>query len=182
LAQSSSLQITAVRYGTMNDHIVKRVKEIQASMVQSAGSSLDESNLPHLRCLIRLTVEFHHYLEHGSTELAMQLLNGPYAKYVPDAKTASQDPFNKYDREFACDSIRSGMESFCTLAASYRLLEGALGSKIEWGVISSRDSFNKHLTSMFEAFTQEDNFETKCRLLLDLFKLQIVFAGMSYAG
>ena len=34
--------------------------------------------------------------------------------------------------------------------------------------------------SMFKKFELEENFEEKCRLLLDLFKLQIVFAGMSY--
>jgi hypothetical protein len=33
---------------------------------------------------------------------------------------------------------------------------------------------------MFNSFTKEVNFESKCRLLLDLFKLQIVFAGISY--
>ena len=34
--------------------------------------------------------------------------------------------------------------------------------------------------STFQTFELEENFEEKCRLLLDLFKLQIVFAGISY--
>jgi len=33
---------------------------------------------------------------------------------------------------------------------------------------------------MFNNIAAEGNFEIKCRLLLDLFKLQIVFAGVSY--
>ena len=164
----------------MGDEVVKRVKEIQASMLQSAECRLGELDLPHLRCLIRLTVEFDQYLQHGSTALATTMLNGPYAKYVPNAKAASEDPFNKYDLEFTCDSIRSGMESFRAVASTYRNLDGALGTKIHWGMISSIESFSERWLSMFKAFVQEESFEVKCRLLLDLFKLQIVFAGMSY--
>jgi hypothetical protein len=33
---------------------------------------------------------------------------------------------------------------------------------------------------MYNQFTQEANFENKCRLLLDLYKLQILFAGIYY--
>jgi hypothetical protein len=49
-------------------------------------------------------------------------------------------------------------------------------------MISSRDSFKTQFVSMFNKFTKEVNFEKKCRLLLDLFKLEIVFAGISYNG
>ena len=47
-------------------------------------------------------------------------------------------------------------------------------------MISSMESFKSQFVSMFNQFTNETNFENKCRLLLDLFKLQIVFAGVSY--
>jgi hypothetical protein len=43
---------------------------------------------------------------------------------------------------------------------------------IQASMVKSVGSFNK--------FTLEKNFEKKCRLLLDLFKLQIVFAGVFY--
>jgi hypothetical protein len=160
--------------------IVKRVKELQAPMVESAKPHFDESDLGHLRCVIRLAVEFHDYLEHGSVEIATSILNGPHAKYVRDVQSASTDPFNKYDLDYVCGSIRSGVDSFCRLNQIYRLLDSATGSRVEWGMISSEESFKANFVSMFNQFTEEVNFENKCRLLLDLFKLQIVFAGISY--
>jgi hypothetical protein len=160
--------------------VVKRVKEIQASMAESAKPHVDESELSHLRCLIRLAVEFDDYLEHGSVEIATGILNGPLAKYVPDARSASADPSNKYDQRFVCESVRSGVDSFCSLNASYRVLEGASDSVVEWGMTSSKESLNANFTAMFKEFVEEVNFGKKCRLVLDLFKLQIVFAGISY--
>lgn len=114
-----------------------RVQEIQASMVASAQSCFDQSELSHLRGVIRLTVEFHDYLENGSVDLATSILSGPLAKYVADVRHASTDPFNKYDMEYACESIRSGVDSFCRLSASYKILDGATGGMVEWGVASS---------------------------------------------
>jgi hypothetical protein len=166
----------------MNENVTKRVEEIQVSMVESAKSSFDETDLGHLRCLIRLAVEFQDYLENGSVEIATSILHGPHAKYVTDVRSASTDPFNKYDLEFVCESIRSGVNSFCSLSASYRILDGATGSMVEWGMASSKESFKAQFVSMFNKFTEKVNFESKCRLLLDLFKLQIVFAGISYDG
>jgi hypothetical protein len=163
----------------MNNDLTNRVKEIQTSMVESAKSSYNESDLGHLRCLIRLAVEFHYYLEHGSTEMARGLQQGAHAKYFNDLQSASTDPFNKYDLDYTCGSIRSGVDSFCRLNQIYRLLDSATGSRVEWGMISSRESFKTQFVAMFNNFTEEVNFENKCRLLLDLFKLQIVFAGIS---
>ena len=51
----------------------------------------------------------------------------------------------------------------------------------ELGMIPSRESFQMQFISMFGKFREEVNFENKYRLLLDLFKLQIVFAGISYS-
>jgi len=163
-----------------SSEVFMRVKEIQASMVESAKSRFSDFELGHLRAVIRITVEFHDYLENGSVEIATSVLHGPLAKYVTDAQRASTDPFNKYDLGFACRSIRSGVNSFCTLNTSYRMLDGATGSIVEWGTTSSREMFKTQFVSMFNKFTREVNFENKCRLLLDLFKLQIVFAGISY--
>lgn len=164
----------------MNNDVTNRVKAIQAVMVESAKSCFDESEIDHLRYVIELTVEFRHYLEYGSTEMARGLQEGAYAEYFEDLKSASVDPFNKYDLGCVCRSIRSGVDSFCGLNATYRILVGATGSKVEWHMISPRDSFKAQFISMFNEFTEETEFENKCRLLLDLFKLQIVFAGVSY--
>ena len=124
-------------------------------------------------------MEFRDYLEYGSFKIATSILHGPGAKYVTDARSASADPFNKYDLDFVCQSIRSGVNSFCDLSVSYRALSGATDSIVGWGVASSKESFKAHFVSMFCEFTEEVNFEKKCRLLLDLFKLQIIFAGVS---
>lgn len=165
----------------MDDDVIRRVKEIQASMVEFAKSSFDESELGHLRGLIRLAVEFRDYLEHGGVDMATRLLNGPLAKYVKDAQSASTDPFNKYDLDYACGSIRSGVPSFCVLNETCRQIDSAPVSSVDWGMISSRESFEKQFISTFNKFTEDANFESKCRLLLDLFKLQIIFAGISFS-
>ena len=164
----------------MNNDVTSRVKEIQTSMVESAKSCFDKSELGHLCAVIRITVEFYHYLEYGSVEMAHGLEQGPHAEYFKDLESASVDPFNKYDLDYTCESIRSGVDSFCRLNQTYGILVGATASTVEWGMISSRESFKAQFISMFNKFTQEENFENRCRLLLDLFKLQIVFAGVSY--
>lgn len=159
--------------------VFERVKQIQASMVESASSHFDESDLAHLRAVIRLTVEFYDYLENGSIDIATGVLHGPHAKYVTDAQSASKDSFNRYDLEYLCESIRSGVNSFCSLMPSYRALDGAASSRVEWGMVSSKASFKAQFFLMYSQFIQETDFENRCRLLLDLFKLQIVFAGVS---
>jgi hypothetical protein len=163
----------------MNSDVAKRVKEIQNSMMEDANSCFDESELRHLRAVIRLTVEFRDYLEHGSVEVAQGLKHGPHAGYFKDLQTASADPFNKYDLEYVCGSIRSLVDSFCSLTATYRILNGATDSNLKWSMISSKDAFKIHFFSIFAEFSVEANVENKCRFLLDLFKLQIVFAGLS---
>jgi hypothetical protein len=169
----------------MENNVMKRMEEIQASMVESAKLSFEESELGHLRCLIRLTVEFRDHLEHGSVAVARGVQQQPYlgltsAEFRKYVQSASNDPFNKYDKGYACESILSGIDSFWDLSTIYRRSVGATDSKIEWSMISSGESFETHFVSMFSKFTEEINFESKCRLLLDLFKLQIVFVGISY--
>jgi len=165
--------------------VFKRVKEIQASMVESAKSYFDDSELGHLRAVIRLTLEFHDYLEHGSVKVALGIRQQPYvgltsAEFRKDLRSASTDPFNNYDLGYVCESILSGVDSFWDLSTTYRRSVGATDSKVDWGMISSKESFKTQFVSMFNQFSREVNFEKKCRLLLDLFKLQMAFVGISY--
>jgi hypothetical protein len=167
-----------------SSEVFKRVKEIQSSMVEPAKSSFDDSELGHLHALIRLTVEFHGYLEHGSVEMAQGMRQLPYVgltseEFKKDLQSAGTDPFNKYDLGYTCQSILPGVDSFCSVSSAYSKRDGAVSSRIEWHMISSRELFKATFVSMFNKFTEEGNFESKCRLLLDLFKLQIVFAGIS---
>ena len=81
--------------------------------------------------------------------------------------------------EYACDSIFSALDSYQSVTHAYKVLVNAKESKIEWGRLSI-PLLEEQFAPMFAEFEQEANFENRCRLLLDLFKLQIVFAGMSY--
>jgi len=102
------------------------------------------------------------------------------AEFRNDLRSASADPFNKYDLGYICESILSGVDSFWDISTTYRRSVGATDSTVEWDSISSRESFKTHFVLMFNRFVKDAQFESKCRLLLDLFKLQIVFVGLSY--
>lgn len=160
--------------------IKNRTIHIQTAMAESAGDCLSGADRDHLRGLIRLTLEFNDYLERGSVEIATRIQEGSSTELFKDLQSAATDPFNKYDLEYVCGSIRAGVDSFCGLNQSYRILVGALVSKIEWSMISSRQLLKDRFILMFNEFIEETSFEKKCRLLLDLFKLQMVFATVLY--
>ena len=125
-------------------------------MVEAARPLFLESELEDLRCVVRLTVEFDRYLRQGNRK-------------SPDLADAT----------YVSDSIFSGVDSFCHVVHAYAVLGGSTASRIDWSKVLST-TLIEEFRSMFKKFELEENFEEKCRLLLDLFKLQIVFAGMSY--
>ena len=94
----------------MSDNVTKNEwKRFELSMVESTKSCFDEAELGHLRCLIRLAVEFQDYLAHGSVEIARGMQQQPYigltsAEFRKDVRSASADPFNKYDLGYVCES------------------------------------------------------------------------------
>jgi hypothetical protein len=47
----------------MSNALVEQVRAIEAPMVEPSGSYFSGSELDDYRCLIRLTVEFFHYLQ-----------------------------------------------------------------------------------------------------------------------
>jgi hypothetical protein len=57
------------------------------------------------------------------------------------------------------------------------MMVGAMHSTLDWHNISM-SSISDDYFALFERFVAEALFERKCRILLDLFKLQIVYAGM----
>ncbi len=83
--------------------IFKRVKEIQASMVESAKSYFDDSEHP------------------------------------------------------------LGSRLFLGSSTTYRRSVGATDSKVNWGMVSSKESFKTQFVSMFNQFSKEVSFERKCR-------------------
>jgi hypothetical protein len=158
----------------MNNNSRKRVQTIQASMVKSVESCFSESEQDGLRCLIRLTVEFDYYLKAG---------NPPLRKLMEQSQlrlnTNIQIKPKENELRYSTESIFWGIDSFCHVNNAYNVLVGATKSRVRWGKVSM-SSLKKQFVSMFKKFTFEKNFEKKCRLLLDLFKVQIVFAGVFY--
>ena len=134
----------------------RTVESIFEPAAESAKPGFNEADLRSLHSLISLTVEFHIYLT--ATNILQPERN---------------------DVAYACESIFSGIESFVAVNNSYRILVGSITSELEWN-LANLGSLKEQFISMYQEFLAESVFERKCRLLLDLFKLQIVFAGMSF--
>jgi hypothetical protein len=169
----------------MNPETVELVKEVQGSMLAAAPSDLNKDELEHLRAVIRLTIEFHDYLENGDVGLAQRLQQVPNWDALPmefreEVQGAVTDPFNRFDLSYNCESILWAIDSFVKAGTAYRKLNTAPGTKIVWGAITSRDSFKGVYLPVFDRFLRELDFETRYRLLLDLYRLQIIFAAISY--
>lgn len=137
----------------LTEEAVQHICKVQAVMLEGAKPVFTEKNEEDLRVVIRLTVEFYYYLQTNCT-------HQDCAAYVSD-------------------SILWGAEWYQRLTHTYRILEGSTESRIDWSRVSG-PSLKEHYVSMFRDFDREILFETKCRLLLDLFKLQIFFAAVSY--
>jgi hypothetical protein len=133
--------------------VVRHVTSVQAEMSELAKGILSESDLNELQVLVRLAVEFHHYVQ------------------------LSCD--HHFCLEYISESIFAGLDSFMSVAQGYRILVGAEKSRVEWDQISVA-TLKQRFARSFDDFAKENVFERKCRLLLDLFKLQIVFAGVAY--
>jgi hypothetical protein len=140
----------------MGEAVTQQVRAIQTSMVEAGISCFSESQLDHLRTLVRLTVEFYYYLQ------------------GEDPAPGVEDKLR-----YVCESVFSGVDSFDLVSAEYRWWPDAQATTIGSSV-ASIESLKGDFLSLYRRFSAETNFESRCRLLLDLFKLQIVFAGLSY--
>jgi hypothetical protein len=140
----------------MDQAVAQQVRAMQMSMVEAGRSCFLESELDDLRTLVRLTVEFRHYLP------------------GEDPAPGLEDKLR-----YVCESIFSGVDSFDLVSAAYRALPGAQSTTVGSSVVSI-ESLKDEFLSGYRALSVETNFENRCRFLLDLFKLQIVFAGLSF--
>jgi len=144
--------------GTRRAEIGVFVREVQSSVFAAAEVD-DEFNTRltgDLLSLIRITVEFHEFL-HGR-----------------EVKRLGCDPV-----EYMMDTVFSGVSSFQLLYASCNAWWGTGFSRLDWTKVSI-PLLKETFESLFTEFLEENTFETKCKLLLDLFKIQIVLAGMLY--
>lgn len=158
----------------MKDANRELVQKIQSDMVESARATFEEPQLDSLRCVIRLTVEFYHYLKFGNPGLREIIERDQHRLggiVLP--------PMSEMERDYSIESIFSGIASFRSVNGSYKVLVGATQSTMRWDGVSQQ-SLKDLFVSTFDEFCKESVFEVQCRLLLDLFKIQIVFAGMFY--
>jgi hypothetical protein len=152
----------------------QHIEGLQKFMLERARC-LGETQANDLRCLIRIAVEFQNYLISGNPQLraaASRLRRrlGPNVPHVPQ---------KDLELRYVIESVFSGLDSFSNVVATYRVLVGASKSAINWRRVSV-SSIKEQYVSIFHRFVDETNFEKKCRFLIDLFKLQIVFAGVMY--
>jgi hypothetical protein len=118
--------------------------------------AFSENDIANLKAVIRLVVKFKEYLE----------------------ETLSIET-SKYDIEYLIGSIFSGVDIFVLVEHSYRSLIGATESVQRW-LTPDFESFRERYLLKYADFASETVFEPKCRMLFDLFKMQIVFAGVYY--
>jgi hypothetical protein len=137
------------------DYPSAEVEAIRASMLEGA-SYFSDSELDSLRGVIRLTVEFFHRLQRVDIDS------------IDDASL-----------QYWGGSVFAGIDSFTSLCQAYRTTVGETRSALPQRV-TSRAALKEEFTAMYREFADETNFEKRCRLLLDLFKLQIIFVGMTY--
>src|ERR1700704_4250058 len=91
-----------------SDDVRQRVRTIQDFMVESSkGRFYEGEELDDLKNVVRLTVEFDSYLH-----LACM---------------------HRFCLEYACESIRSGVDSYCNLTHAYKVLVNARESTVAWG-------------------------------------------------
>jgi len=88
--------------------------------------------------------------------------------------TIPDDPFQ--DMTYMIDKILFNIDSFRIVLRIYGVLVGSTKSRIDWSAVGMQ-SLRDRFLSLYPEFVAETKFENKCMLLLDLFKLQIVFAG-----
>lgn len=121
-------------------------------MLQSSKDVFSESGQDHLRGLIRVTIQ--------SSELLKAFRE----------KKLSQD-----DLQYGVRTILSGMDSFYMVSSTYKILSDSTDSEINFDNLPTF-LLDAQFFPMYEKFITENDFSKKCRLLLDLFKLQVIFA------
>lgn len=141
----------------MKDELKEEVRVVQDSMVEASKVHFVAAYCDDLRAVTRIVVEFHQLLQ------------------TKDLTGLEPDQLR-----YESDTVFSGVNSFALLSSAHRMMEAPRKSMIEWGRPLTLGALQEEFVYKYGEFSAEVDFEKRCRLLLDLFKLQIVFAGMSY--
>lgn len=136
----------------MTNPSIEEVREAQALMLAAGQSHLVGSEPDDLRALVRITIEFFYFL---------------------------QEDFNGDEASYAIDTVFSGVDSFMSLSAAYRSISNKAPTAVNWDEIS-RTTLRQVFLALYQRFRSDQKFETQLKLLLDLFRLQLIFAGMNY--
>ena len=86
---------------------------------------------------------------------------------------------NKDEVEYNCETVLWSINTFIKVCGDYSVLIGTIPSQIDWGVISVA-SLKKLIIATYERFDAENVFLKKCRILLDLYRMELVLAGLVY--
>lgn len=143
----------------MNEEEAKQVRAIQEALLDASRSYLVEAYQESLMAVSQSVVTF------------FQLLR--------KTDFAAWDSTQLNDAAYV---VFSGIEQFIYLNSGYTTTGEATGSSLDWSRPLSLASLQEQFMSKYDEFLAETDFVKRCRLLLDLFKLQIVFAGFTFEG
>lgn len=162
----------------MKSDLKEHIQTIQTSMLESecVKSCFEEPEQDDLQILIRLTLEFDDYLKNGIPGLRVI---ADSERHRPGGYIIPPDELKTEELKYSLEKIFSGIDSYRKVNAAYSILVGSTKGKIEWGMVTMV-SLKELFVATFQKFTTETDFVKKCRFLLDLFKIQIVFAGVFY--
>ena len=142
------------------ERIAREREALDGALMGIAVSFCTANGVESLSVVIRLVVEFNEYLGRTMT-----------------------DETESGESQYVCGSVFSGMDSFDTFAHTYKVLKGSELSRIGWGSIDSWEfeAVRRKYLEMYEELLRGGTFQRGYRLLLDLFKLQIIWAGIEYS-
>ena len=143
----------------MNEEEARQIRAVQDSLLDASRSHFVEEYQGALMATSRIVVTF------------FQLLR--------KSDLAAWDSTQLNDAAYV---VFSGIEQFIYLNSGYTTTGDATGSDLDWSRPLSLASLQEKFTSKYDEFLSETDFVKRCRLLLDLFKLQIVFAGFTFEG
>lgn len=135
-------------------------RETRDSMVDAARPVFEDGDIQKLSDLIRLTVRFYHYLTS----------QGRWPVFP-------EDPW--HDLTYVTEPIFWFVDEYLDVLKKYDYVPGKVATAVDWDHVTG-DSLKDRFLHMYQDFIAEKVFSRKCRLLLDLYKLQIVFAGMFF--
>jgi hypothetical protein len=135
-------------------------RAITDSMVREVGPELIARDLELIGELVEVCVQFDHFLTG----------RGRWPAFP-------EDPF--HNMKYEVSGLLCHVNTFLSLVQLYGILTGSKRSTVDWTTVTTVSVKDRYLFA-YQEFIDETHFVKKLRLLLDLYKLQLVFAGMFY--